>query len=168
MNSKIEKKRSKFLSLILRHKPEVIGITLDKQGWADVEELLTKLNQKAHQLSKADLEYIVANNNKKRYTFNADKTKIRATQGHSIPIDLGYAPVEPPMLLYHGTATHFVESIKKTGLEKRSRQHVHLSADLATAKTVEVGTASLQFYTFKPRQCTKQAILFFFLKMAYG
>jgi putative RNA 2'-phosphotransferase len=123
--------KSKFLSLVLRHKPEEIGLTLDPNGWADVHELLIR--------SKMDLqtlEEIVATNEKKRFAFNEDKTKIRASQGHSIEVDLQYKPAVPPSVLYHGTALRFLDSIMKTGLEKKGRQHVHLSKDTKTALDV--------------------------------
>ncbi len=130
------KGRSKFLSLILRHKPEIIGLVLDGQGWADVDILLEKLQAEGRGLNKEELNEVVEKNNKKRFAFNEDKTKIRASQGHSIKLDLGYDPVQPPEFLYHGTATRFVNSIRKQGLIKGSRHHVHLSEQLDTAKSV--------------------------------
>lgn len=132
MNDKTIKKTSKFLSYILRHNPDKLGLILDEQGWVSVEELLTKLNN----VSMEQLEYVVANNNKKRFAFNEDKTKIRANQGHSIKIDLAYSPIEPPEFLYHGTATKNITSIQKGGIIKGSRHHVHLSADIDTATNV--------------------------------
>ena len=129
---------SKFLSFILRHHPETIGLHLDAQGWADVETLLRLMNAHDRTIDRALLEHIVATNNKKRFAFNADGTKIRASQGHSIAIDLAYTPREPPEMLYHGTAAATVAAIFASGgLEKRARQHVHLSADPDTA--VKVG-----------------------------
>jgi len=136
MHPKTIKKVSKFLSLILRHKPEAIGIQLDRQGWANTEELIRKMSAKGTRVDRTLLEEVVAQNNKKRFSFNADGTKIRANQGHSIQIDLGLEAVEPPEFLYHGTATRFLDSIRQSGLEKRSRQHVHLSKDKATAINV--------------------------------
>ncbi|HEV7330603.1 MAG TPA: RNA 2'-phosphotransferase [Flavisolibacter sp.] len=127
---------SKFLSLILRHRPQTIGLQLDAQGWASVDELLQKLRNSQNPLDRKTLEYIVATNNKKRFAFNEDGTKIRASQGHSLAIDLGYTPVPPPKVLYHGTAIINTEAIQREGLKKRSRQHVHLSADKETARTV--------------------------------
>jgi putative RNA 2'-phosphotransferase len=127
---------SKFLSLVLRHKPDTIGLTLDPNGWADVTQLLEKLNAAGMQADFAVLEHVVATNAKKRFAFNEAKDKIRASQGHSVEIDLGYQPQQPPDVLYHGTAVQHAESIRATGLEKRSRQHVHLSADVQTATTV--------------------------------
>ncbi len=128
---------SKFLSLILRHQPETIGLVLDENGWADVEELLRKANDYGRPISRPLLERIVAENDKKRFAFNETGERIRASQGHSIEIDLALTPVEPPPQLFHGTATRFVESICEKGLIPGSRQHVHLSADRETA--VKVG-----------------------------
>jgi len=127
---------SKFLSLILRHQPEVIGIQLDKNGWADVEELLEKMNTQGKGVDRAMLEKIVENNSKQRFAFSEDKRKIRANQGHSVAVDLEFTPAMPPTLLYHGTAERFLVSILEQGLQKRSRQHVHLSTDRATAVMV--------------------------------
>lgn len=132
MTEKNIKKTSKFLSYVLRHHPEKLNLTMDEQGWVTVEELLQNLNN----VSMTELETVVAENNKKRFAFNEDKTKIRANQGHSIKIDLAYSPIEPPEFLYHGTATKNITSIQKIGIMKGSRHHVHLSADLGTAKNV--------------------------------
>lgn len=132
MTEKNIKKTSKFLSYVLRHHPEKLNLTMDEQGWVTVEELLQNLNN----VSMTELEIVVAENNKKRFAFNEDKTKIRANQGHSIKIDLAYSPTEPPEFLYHGTATKNITSIQKSGIMKGSRHHVHLSADLGTAKNV--------------------------------
>ncbi len=130
------KRKSKFLSLVLRHKPEVIGISMDEQGWVDVSELLEKLDANGRSMSMEELEEVVAKNDKKRFAFNEDHSRIRASQGHSLDLELGYSPSEPPNELYHGTATRFIDSIRKSGLEKRNRHHVHLSANLNTAKDV--------------------------------
>ncbi len=130
------KTTSKFLSLVLRHKPEEIGLLLDGNGWVNVDELIEKINDKGKTLDKHLLETIVDTNDKKRFAFNEDKTKIRASQGHSVEIDLNLQPIQPPAVLYHGTATRFVESIMKNGLQKQQRQHVHLSEKLETATAV--------------------------------
>lgn len=130
------KKISKFLSLILRHKPAIIGLDLDENGWAETEDLLEKLAKNNKKIDLKTLEEVVANNNKKRFAFNADKTKIRASQGHSIDVKLGYTPVEPPETLFHGTATRFLESIQKQGLLKGNRHQVHLSKNIDTATNV--------------------------------
>lgn len=129
-------KHSKFLSLVLRHKPQTIGIELDENGWTSVEDLIDKMNAKGRRIDFETLQLVVEADNKTRYSFNEDKSKIRANQGHSVQIDLDYKPTLPPDILYHGTAARFVDSILKTGLEKRNRHHVHLSADLETASAV--------------------------------
>ncbi|MBP2617257.1 RNA 2'-phosphotransferase [Chryseobacterium jejuense] len=135
--NEIETKRiSKFLSLILRHQPETIGLKLDENGWADVEELRTKSAKKRVYFSLEELDEVVETNNKKRFAFNEDKTRIRASQGHSINIDLALEEIQPPDFLYHGTAEANISSIMAKGIEKRSRQHVHLSADKETATKV--------------------------------
>lgn len=130
-------KTSKFLSLVLRHEPERIGLVLDTQGWASVEELLFRANEHGVSLSRDVLDEIVATNEKRRFALSADGLRIRASQGHSIEVDLALAPQTPPNLLFHGTAGRFLDSIRRDGLLKMSRQHVHLSADEATA--IQVG-----------------------------
>lgn len=127
---------SKFISLILRHKPDVIGITLDEHGWANVDELLTGLNKAGHIVCMKDLEDIVSTDNKQRYSFNEDKTLIRANQGHSINVDVELKEVEPPSILYHGTTKDVLESIYKQGIKPMSRLYVHLSKDIDTATKV--------------------------------
>lgn len=127
---------SKCLSLVLRHQPEKIGIILDEQGWTNVDELLFKMNQAGMTISKELLVHLVETNPKKRFAFNDTQDMIRASQGHSIDIQLGYVNQRPPVLLYHGTAETSVQSILTTGIDKRSRQHVHLSSDRATAQQV--------------------------------
>ena len=129
MNTQNTTRLSKFLSLILRHKPQLIGLELDPQGWADTDDLLDKCNQFGKKLDKETLLHIVANDNKKRYSFSEDGSKIRASQGHSIKVELGYTAQVPPRLLYHGTATRFLNSIMEEGLIKGKRHHVHLSAE---------------------------------------
>ena len=136
LNEKELKKTSKFLSLILRHRPELIGIEMDKQGWVNVKELINKSKTKGASFDLETLQFIVDNNNKKRFAFNEDGSKIRASQGHSVEIDLAYEPIQPPEELFHGTAERFMNSILKEGLKKRNRHHVHLSAILETAEQV--------------------------------
>ena len=126
---------SKFISLILRHKPETIGITLDEHGWANVDELIAGIS-KTHEINREILEEIVRTDNKQRYSFNEDKTLIRANQGHSIPVDVELEEVEPPKYLYHGTGEKFRASIDAEGLKPKSRLYVHLSEDIETATTV--------------------------------
>lgn len=130
-------KISKFLSLVLRHQPELIGIQLDQNGWADVAVLIEKINTHGIKIDLTILNHIVATNPKKRFAFNETRDKIRASQGHSIEIELGYTNQQPPEILYHGTGEKTVASILQSGLEKRNRQHVHLSADITTA--IKVG-----------------------------
>jgi putative RNA 2'-phosphotransferase len=124
---------SKFVSLVLRHEPQRIGLTLDAEGWASVDELLAAAAAHSTPLTREKLGQIVADNGKQRFAFSDDGQRIRARQGHSVDVDLGLAPQVPPDILFHGTATRFLDSIRATGLEARSRQHVHLSSDEATA-----------------------------------
>ena len=126
---------SRFIALILRHRPEVIGIALDAHGWANVDELIAGIS-KTHPLTRETLEAIVASDEKQRYAFNENKTFIRANQGHSIPVDLELKAIEPPRILYHGTGEKFVASIEKQGLRAKSRLYVHLSEDGETALKV--------------------------------
>ncbi|MBD2700218.1 RNA 2'-phosphotransferase [Spirosoma sp. BT702] len=127
---------SKLLSLVLRHKPEKIGVTLDKNGWTDVDTLLIKLAGNGFRVDRDQLRYIVETNNKKRFAFSPDEKRIRANQGHSIQVDLGYTEKQPPQHLYHGTATRFLDIILTEGLKKMNRHHVHLSSEEQTAHTV--------------------------------
>ncbi|MDJ0704189.1 MAG: RNA 2'-phosphotransferase [Leptolyngbyaceae cyanobacterium MO_188.B28] len=129
-------KLSKFLSYVLRHRPDEIGLHLDGQGWVNVEYLLKQANAHNVHLTQALLEEIVAANNKQRFSFSNDSQKIRANQGHSVAIDLGLEPQIPPVVLYHGTALHFLESIFATGIHPGNRHHVHLSRDTKTALKV--------------------------------
>lgn len=129
---------SRFISLILRHKPEVIGITLDEHGWADVDDMIAGINQSGkYKIDRDMLDEIVRTDEKQRYSYNEDHTLIRANQGHSIPVDVEMEKVEPPEFLYHGTGEKFTASIDKQGLIPKSRLYVHLSPDEETA--VKVG-----------------------------
>jgi putative RNA 2'-phosphotransferase len=129
---------SKFLSLILRHEPQRVGLTLEQGGWVEVSTLLTAVRGAGIEVDEPLLRRVVAENDKQRFAFSADGTKIRANQGHSVQVELGLQPITPPEILYHGTATRFLDSIRATGLQPQSRTHVHLSADHETA--VKVGT----------------------------
>ncbi len=133
INEKEITRLSKFISLVLRHKPETIGLTLDENGWAETTTLIDEMNRRGVKITMELLEHVVATNAKKRFSFNEDKTRIRANQGHSINIDLQLTVVQPPPVLYHGTSESSIESILQKGLQKRNRQHVHLSADIETA-----------------------------------
>jgi putative RNA 2'-phosphotransferase len=127
---------SKFLSLILRHKPEAAGIALDAEGWADVEALLAGMRRHGHPLRLEELVEVVATNDKRRFALSADRTRIRAVQGHSRAVELGYPPVPPPERLFHGTVARFLGSIRGQGLVPGRRQHVHLSPTREVAETV--------------------------------
>lgn len=127
---------SKFLSFVLRHKPDAIGLALDSQGWASIEELIRKATAAGTKFNREDLLRVVQTNDKKRFSMSDDGLNIRAAQGHSVSVELGLAAREPPPVLYHGTAERFVASILSEGLKPQSRQHVHLSIDQATAQRV--------------------------------
>jgi putative RNA 2'-phosphotransferase len=127
---------SKFLSRVLRHKPQAIGITLDAEGWVPVDELVAAAARHGQSISRKQLDEVVATNDKKRFSFSPDGRLIRANQGHSVEVDLGLLPIEPPELLYHGTVERFLDSIREKGLIRGNRHHVHLSADRETAVRV--------------------------------
>ncbi|MCW2636168.1 MAG: putative 2-phosphotransferase [Blastococcus sp.] len=127
---------SKRLSYVLRHQPASIGLTLDDAGWVDVETLLSALAAHGPGLSRAELEHVVATNDKRRFAFDETGARIRATQGHSRPVELGYQPQTPPDELFHGTVERFVPSILADGLRAGRRHAVHLSSDVATARAV--------------------------------
>jgi putative RNA 2'-phosphotransferase len=129
-------RHSKFLTLVLRHRPEVAGLTLDKQGWVSVDTLLQGLKEAGRPLNKGDLFNIVRDSDKKRFTLNEDKTRIRAAQGHTLPVDLGLTPKTPPDHLFHGTARQSLDSIFANGINPGKRQSVHLSSDVETAISV--------------------------------
>lgn len=125
-----------FISCVLRHRPQEAGIRLDEHGWADVTELLAGINATGRAIDREVLEEIVRTDKKQRYSFSEDGTRIRANQGHSVPVDVELAEQEPPEYLYHGTADRFLESIREQGLLPMSRLYVHLLADAETAFTV--------------------------------
>jgi putative RNA 2'-phosphotransferase len=127
---------SKFLSLVLRHKPEEIGLMLDGQGWAEVDELIACAGRHGRRLDRALIRRVVETNDKKRFALSDDGSRIRASQGHSVEVDLALEPRTPPEVLFHGTATRFLESIRNQGLHAGGRNHVHLSLDEATATKV--------------------------------
>lgn len=124
-------KKACFLTRILRHNPGCIGIELDSQGWADVDTLISKVD-----LTREQLERIAQRDNKQRFAFNEEGTCIRASQGRTVPIELGLSPTRPPNVLYHGTSANYLSSILRTGLNPGRRNHVHLSVDLETARIV--------------------------------
>lgn len=136
--SKQDVELGRFLSLVLRHNPSAAGISLDQNGWANIDELLAGVNRSGRRINMETIERIVHENNKQRYAFNEDHTKIRANQGHSLKVDVELKSQIPPDTLYHGTASRFLDSIRRDGITKQNRQHVHLSADIETA--VKVGS----------------------------
>lgn len=136
LTNKEQKGISKFLSLLLRHKPEVLGLKLDDNGWTDTHELLEKINTNKFPLTLGQLKQVVENNDKKRFAFSNDFSRIRANQGHSVTVDLDLPEQVPPATLYHGTAKKNLDSIQENGLVKGERHHVHLSIDKQTALKV--------------------------------
>ncbi len=149
----------RFLALILRHNPSVAGITLDAHGWADADELISKLG-----ITRSFLEEIVRLDNKQRYTFSDDGTKIRANQGHSVDVDVELEEALPPDVLYHGTGEKFVASIDETGLVPKSRLYVHLSSDYSTAASVGARHGRPVVYTVDTRRMSKDGFSFFLSK----
>src|SRR5947208_339615 len=137
MNDKETVRTSKFLSLILRHEPERVGLKLGEAGWVGVEDLLQAVNRHDVPLTLDQLKHIVATSDKKRFAISEDGRRIRASQGHSVEVDLQYAPQTPPEPLYHGTATRFLAAIRQNGLHKMQRHDVHLSAE--TRVKLQVG-----------------------------
>jgi putative RNA 2'-phosphotransferase len=127
---------SKFLSLVLRHDPAVVGLVLSRGGWVEVEALLAALARHGTPLDRAALEQLVLENDKQRFAFSADGLEIRASQGHSLDVELGYAASSPPDLLYHGSVARFLESIRVDGLLRGKRHHVHLSETRQVAASV--------------------------------
>ncbi len=131
-----EKELSKFLSYILRHDPQSIGLVPDAHGWVSIDALMAQARRAGKRFEREFLFTVVANNDKQRFTLSDDKTRIRAAQGHSISVDLGLAPSVPPDVLFHGTATHRLDSIFAEGINPGRRQKVHLSGDEKTAHAV--------------------------------
>ncbi|WP_374435034.1 RNA 2'-phosphotransferase [Inhella sp.] len=127
---------SKFLSLVLRHQPQLIGLHLDEAGWVGIDSLQERANTAGHALTRELLQQIVDNSDKQRFAISADGLRIRANQGHSVEIELGLVPQVPPARLFHGTASRFLDSILSSGLNKGARHHVHLSTDLGVAGAV--------------------------------
>ena len=151
---------SKFISLILRHKPEVIGIALDEHGWADVDELIRGVSR-THNLDRALLEEIVRTDEKGRYSFNENGTKIRANQGHSIAVDVQLKEEVPPEILWHGSAEKYESSIDLEGLKPQTRLYVHLSSDEETAKKVGSRHGKPVIYQVKSGQMYRDGYVFY-------
>lgn len=161
MTEQDKKRISKFLSLILRHEPDKIGLNLDVNGWANVKELIEKSKKHRYHFSMEELTEVIETNDKQRFSLNEKRTKIRANQGHSININLALSPSEPPEYLYHGTATRFFSSIMEEGIIKGSRQHVHLSKDKETATKVGSRHGKVIVLTIMTSQMYKDGILFY-------
>ena len=156
------KKTSIFISLILRHKPDVIGISLDEHGWANVQELINGINKTGkYSIDMPMLEEIVRTDNKQRYSFNEDRSKIRANQGHSINVDVELKAAVPPEILYHGTGEKYVDSINAEGLKPKSRLYVHLSKDVETAVTVGSRHGKSIVYTVASGEMYRQGYTFY-------
>lgn len=151
---------SKFIALILRHKPETIGISLDEHGWANVDELIEGIS-KQYEFNMEMLEEIVATDNKKRYSFNEDHTLIRANQGHSVKVDVQLKKSNPPDILYHGSAEKYQEFIDKQGLRPKSRLYVHLSKDYDTAVNVGKRHGKPVIYKVNSRKMEQDGYRFF-------
>ena len=155
---------SKYMSLILRHKPEVIGISIDEHGWANVEELIQGIAKNNPGFNMEALEEIVKTDNKQRYSFNDDKTLIRANQGHSVQVDVDLEEKEPPNILYHGTGEKYVTSIDQDGLIPKSRLYVHLSKDIETARSVGKRHGKEIIYFVNSAQMYKDGYRFYLSK----
>ena len=154
---------SKLISMVLRHKPEAVGITLDEHGWANVQELISGVNNtdRRNALDMETLEEIVRTDNKQRYSFNEDHTLIRANQGHSIPVDVDLEEKTPPDGLWQGTGEKYVSSIDQQGLISKGRLYVHLSADIETAKKVGSRHGKPVIYTIDCRKMAEDGYRFY-------
>lgn len=152
---------SKYMSLILRHKPDVIGIELDEHGWANVNDLISGIEKDNHGFNFELLEKIVRSDSKQRYSFNDDKSFIRANQGHSINVDVELKEKEPPEYLYHGTGEKYVKSINQDGLIPKSRLYVHLSKDIKTAENVGKRHGKEVVYCIDSRQMYRDGYKFY-------
>ena len=156
------KDTSKFISLILRHNPSAVGITLDEHGWADVQAMIDGINAAGgYRLDRETLEEIVRTDEKQRYSFNPDHTLIRANQGHSVSVDVELEEKVPPAVLYHGTGEKFVSSIDVQGLIPKSRLYVHLSADVETARKVGSRHGRPVIYTVNCEEMVKDGYTFY-------
>ena len=158
-DSQLEK-TSRYISFLLRHRPEAAGLTLDEHGWANTTELIECVSKTRH-ITLTLLEQIVSTDEKQRYAFNEDKSLIRANQGHSIPVDVELIPSTPPKKLWHGTAKKYVDSIDENGLLSQTRLYVHLSADYQTAVTVGRRHGEPVVYTIDSAQMYADGYIFY-------
>lgn len=136
MDKKKQKTISKFMSLVLRHQPDTAGLTIGEGGWVEVTQLLEGMASAGRSVTREQLDFVVSDNDKQRFQFSGDGTRIRATQGHSVEVDLGYEPATPPSVLLHGTPGKFLVQIREQGLTKQKRHHVHLHQDSSLAASV--------------------------------
>lgn len=165
----MEKSIGKLICFVLRHKPEVIDIKIDRNGWANVDELIEKIKEyKQKEITLQDLEIMVATDNKTRFAFNEDKTKIRANQGHSIDVDVELEQVTPPNVLYHGTGRKYLESIQQDGLIPKSRLYVHLSADTDVAVTVGKRHGDVAIFELDCRSMVRDGFCFISRLIMFG
>jgi len=151
---------SRFMSLVLRHKPEEIGLVLDREGWASLDELVTKARAHGQPLDRELVLQIVAESEKQRFALSADGQRIRANQGHSIEVDLALPAMIPPADLYHGTAERHLPSIRASGLNSGSRTHVHLSPDRETATRVGARHGKPAVLTIASGEMHKEGYIF--------
>ena len=155
------KQISKFISLVLRHEPEAIGITLDVNGWVDVETLMERMCASGKRIDRKTLEMLVETNDKQRFAFSEDGMRIRANQGHSVEVDLALEPSAAPEFLYHGTATRFESSVRSEGLIRKARQHVHLSGDIKTALNVGQRHGKPCLLTIRAQEMERDGYVFY-------
>jgi len=161
MNEKETKRTSKFLSLVLRHQPEKIGISLDDAGWIDVDVLLDAMARHGKRISRQLLDHVVRTNDKQRFSLSEDGRRIRANQGHSVGVELGYTAAEPPEILLHGTPTRFLDAIRQDGLKRMDRHHVHLHLDEATATAVGQRRGKPVLLRVRAQEMARQGYEFF-------
>jgi len=161
MDEKSVRRISKFLSLVLRHQPDKIGIQLDAAGWVEVEVLLEALRRSGQKISRDLLEHVVRTNDKQRFTIDESGQRIRATQGHSVEVELGYEPADPPAILIHGTPETAVSAIRESGLQKMKRHHVHLHCDSSTASTVGARRGQPVLLKVKAQEMVKEGFVFY-------
>lgn len=152
---------SKFLSYVLRHRPDEIGIELSDAGWVDVDTLLVNAAEHGHVITPEQLDEVVATNDKQRFEFSEDGSMIRARQGHSVKVDLRYEPTVPPQVLYHGTPERNLESIRQKGLIKGKRHHVHLSENIETTMKVAMRYGKPVLLTIQAAQMHAEGLVFY-------
>jgi putative RNA 2'-phosphotransferase len=152
---------SKYLSKHLRHQPERLGLDLAPGGWVPVDRLLAACTTHGLAITREELEEVVARNNKQRFAFDPTGELIRANQGHSVEIDLQLEPLEPPEILYHGTAEQIVPIIRREGLKKMSRHHVHLSAEIETARNVGARHGRPSVFTVRSKEMSSAGYIFY-------